>query len=317
MAAGASDVLELLGVSSAIMSAIETGLFAALLEQPGSAAAIARRLALEPRATERVLDVLAACGLARVEGEVYAAAPALVDAAERVPGGRDLLLTMWSHTPELLKRGEPFVRMDVERERHYSAHVSALGELFAYSADQLAAHIEDAPARVLDVGCGSGVWSLAIAERFPGTSVVGLDLPAVLAPFAARAKDKGLSDRIATLPGDMFEVEPPADFDLVIIANVLRLERRERARELVRRMSRAVRPGGSLLIVDALAHGTEEAERARAVYALHLALRTEAGGVHAPSEVRAWMNDAGLVELEAIALPAKVGALGALRGWKR
>ena len=107
----------------------------------------------------------------------------------------------------------------------YSSVVAGIGRIFAAPAQELAAQIERAPDRILDIGCGSGVWSLAIAERFERARVTGLDLPDVLAVFEARATERGLRDRIEKLGGDMHAVAiPPAAFDLVIIANVLRLE---------------------------------------------------------------------------------------------
>ena len=67
--------------------------------------------------------------------------------------------------------------------------------------------IEEVPegASVLDIGCGSGVWGLAFAERDPAVRVTGCDLPGVLESFQARAREVGLSDRTALLPGDIHD----------------------------------------------------------------------------------------------------------------
>lgn len=72
------------------------------------------------------------------------------------------------------------------------------------------------PARVADVGCGTGWSSIAIARGFPGVHVVGLDLDeASIADARANAATSGVADRIS------FEVRDAADpalagsFDLV------------------------------------------------------------------------------------------------------
>src|SRR5204863_4182531 len=142
-----------------------------------------------------------------------------------------------------------------------------------------AASLERAPARVLDIGCGSGVWSLAVAERFPNTHVTGLDLPDVLRVFERRATERGLGDRIETLGGDMHAIAIPGGFDLVIIANVLRLDEPDRAARLVTRAAEALAVGGELVVIDAIGDASAESERALAIYALHLALRTARGRV--------------------------------------
>lgn len=40
-----------------------------------------------------------------------------------------------------------------------------------------------APKRILDVGCGTGQWALAIAQQFPTAQVVGLDIVTPARPF--------------------------------------------------------------------------------------------------------------------------------------
>ena len=53
--------------------------------------------------------------------------------------------------------------------------------MFESAAAELAGKLPGCPERVLDVGAGSGVWSLAMAERHDETCVVALDLPALQA----------------------------------------------------------------------------------------------------------------------------------------
>ena len=181
-----------------------------------------------------------------------------------------------------------------EREGLYRDVVPELGKLFAAAADHLAERCGLTPRSILDVGCGSGVWSLALARRLPGACVTGLDMPAVADRFRARAAALGIGDRVATIQGDMHTVPlSEGQWDLAIIANVLRLEQADAARSLITRSVGALRPGGSLLVVDALAAGTPTTERARAIYGIHLAMRTRAGRVHTPVEIGQWMEEAG------------------------
>jgi len=307
---------ELPGLAAALVAAHSGGLVAALVEQPGSAEELARRCGLDRRACANVLDVLAAFGLATREADRYGASDDLACCSlplERMTSG------LWLHAPTFLRSGTPLMTMDAspsEREGAYRNVVAELGKLFEDAAAELAARCGLAPRSILDVGCGSGVWGLALAQATPGARVTGLDLPAVLNSFVARASTLGLSDRVDSIPGDMHTAPlPEARWDLAIIANVLRLEPAERARVLVRRVVSAVRPGGSVIVVDALATGTPEAERARAIYSLHLALRTRSGSVHRSAEIGRWLEEAGCSAPTLLSLAEgrrDLGALGAI-----
>ena len=307
--------IDSLGVASTIAAARRTGRLAELVRGRGTAGGLAERLGLAPRAVALVLDVLAAEDLAARDGDGFVAGPRLAALAQQ-PGGFELSLGMWMHTETFLRSGEPYVMMDrspAEREAIYRSVVSGLGVLFDAAASELAGRLPVRPVRILDVGCGSGVWSLAIAERVPEARVTGLDLPAVLASFTARAAERKLADRVATIPNDMHAAELPAGgFDLAVIANVVRLELPERAASLVRRVASAVAPGGAMLVIDALAEGTPAKDHARALYALHLGLRTREGQVHSPQAISGWLTDAGFSTIETIEVAAGAGAIGGL-----
>lgn len=72
------------------------------------------------------------------------------------------------------------------------------------------------PPRVADLGCGSGVATLMLAEHF-GTTVRAVDLTrAFLDELAQRADARGLRDRVAIIEADMGNLPwPPASLDLL------------------------------------------------------------------------------------------------------
>jgi ubiquinone/menaquinone biosynthesis C-methylase UbiE len=303
---------DLLGFTAAMSAAATTGLLVQLVDgPPRSGDEHARALSLDPRAVGLVLDVMVAYGLAERVGEAIGATAGLRELAQ-TPGGTARTIAMWSHVPEFLRTGQPFLRMDSGREEAYAAVVLALGKMFSDAARDLAKQLALPSKKILDIGCGSGVWGLAVAERTPDARVTGCDLPAVLESFRIRAAELGLGDRTDTLSGDVHQLAIPRAFDLVIVANVLRIEAPDRARAIVQRAAAAVEPGGRLLIIDALAGGTPERDQARAVYGLHLGMRTDHGRVYSRAEINAWIAETGLREQRSIDLDIKPGALGAI-----
>jgi SAM-dependent methyltransferase len=290
-------------LAASLIAAARAGLLRALVEdEPAPAGELATRLGLDLRACERVLDVLVAEQLARRDGERYGAGPVLHAA---LTGGLCTigeLAAFWEHAPAFLRSGGARIQVDGEarqRGANYRDVVARLGRRFEPRARQLAAAIDDAypaPEAILDVGAGSAVWSLAMAERHLGARVVAVDLPEVVPATRAFAYARGLADRLDTQAGDYREAPvPQAAFDRIVMANVLHLEPPEVARAVIARWAPALRPGGVLLVVDVVSDGSRDGERLWAAYALHLAMRSRHGYPHREPELRAWLVEAGLV----------------------
>ena len=109
----------------------------------------------------------------------------------------------------------------------------------------------DRPQQILDIACGTGDFSLAIAHRMhPAGRVTGLDLSeGMLAVMEKKVEKAGLQERISCLQGDS-EAMPFADgsFDVVTIAFGIRnFEHREAA---LAEILRVLRPGGRLVILE-------------------------------------------------------------------
>jgi SAM-dependent methyltransferase len=73
------------------------------------------------------------------------------------------------------------------------------------------------PARVLDVGTGTGVAALAAAARWPEAEVLGIDVsPSMIELAAAKEARPGVRFRVA----DVAELEVDEGYDLVMMVNM-------------------------------------------------------------------------------------------------
>ena len=78
------------------------------------------------------------------------------------------------------------------------------------------------PPRVLDLGCGLGASSVALARAYPRATVLGVDLDeASVAAARGAAAEAGVADRVTFMVGDAAQAGSGAKFDLVTIFEAL------------------------------------------------------------------------------------------------
>jgi len=106
-------------------------------------------------------------------------------------------------------------------------------------------------ARIVDVGGGTGTLLTAILKRNPGVRGVLFDLPAVIDRATAQLSSAGLSSRCECIAGDFFSAALPAG-DAYILASILHDWDDEHAAAILRNCRRAMSPGNTLLIAEAL-----------------------------------------------------------------
>ena len=276
------------GAGAALAWAARHGVIAALRERPCAPPELAAQLGCDARALGLVVDVVVAAGWASRDagGRITVDGPT----AERI--SRELML--WTHLDRFAVAGETLMPPEA-RDAIYPAVVPYLAARFAGDAAALAAALGPARGPILDVGAGSGVWSLAMAARDGRTVVTALDGPRTLEVFRRHAEAAGLAARCETIAGDYLAVELPRDhFDRVVLANVVHLEPEARAAALVARCAPAVADGGALVLVDAVAGASPAEALGVAVYALHLALRVPESRVYTRAELEAMAGAAGL-----------------------
>ena len=128
----------------------------------------------------------------------------------------------------------------------------------------------DGAGRVLDLGCGTGVATRAIAKRYGFSGrVVGVDLSPMLVAAASRiAAEEGCADRVEFKSGDSRKLDlEDGAFDAVIAHTLL--SHVDDPRSVLQEMKRLVRPGGMIAVFDgdyaSMTFGNANSERGRAL----------------------------------------------------
>jgi SAM-dependent methyltransferase len=291
----AMPVAESAAAAASVAAAARLGILERLDRGPADAAELEQACAVSRRGAELLLSALAGQGLlAPVGPGRYAAVVPLADVWR--------LVEPWQRLEAALGDGRPLAAGDTPAgaESLYAELVPLLADLFAPAAHRAAGLLACAGPRVLDVGAGAAPWSIALAAPEPARHVTAIDLPEVLAATRRAVAEAGLEAQFEFVPGDMFVLEWPrgCGYDLVLAANIFHLFGEDANRRLVARLFEAVRPDGTLAIVDVLPGERLDGPLSTVLYALGLLLRSGNGRAYPLSTYTRWLEGAGFDAIE-------------------
>jgi SAM-dependent methyltransferase len=147
--------------------------------------------------------------------------------------------------PALWPLLRPVMRLQFDWLAPHWDSLRAPGYMAAYEAGLAAVA---PPRRVLDVGTGTGLGALAIAERFRDADIVGVDLSEDMVAEARRKTPPELAGRIRFEQADAARLPfPDESFDLVALGNMI---------PFFDELARVLAPGGTLLVAFSSGPGT-------------------------------------------------------------
>ena len=149
---------------------------------------------------------------------------------------------------------------------------------------------ESRPARILDVGCGTAVYSRIAARADPLVLIDGIDLSeSVIDAARAEVRAAGLDDRIRLHAADVRSWDPGAGYDLILLVNNVYYFPREERPRLYRRLGGLLPERGQLVVASLNAPGSV----AGAHVNFMLACQAGAAALPRPGELEADLADAG------------------------
>ncbi len=161
-------------------------------------------------------------------------------------------------------------------------------------APVLAQRVDLSDARtLLDVGGGTGIYSVHLLKRFPQLQAIVLDRPEVLKVAEEFAQQYAVADRMELSPGDMFDDAALPGADVVLLSNILHDWDEPECQTLVNRCAASLPPGGRLLIHDVFLNDALDGPLPIALYSAALFTLTE-GRAYSAAEYQRWLTAAGL-----------------------
>ena len=287
--------------SKHLFAASVLGVFEALGEGPVDLDGLAARTGLIRRAARISADAMVALGLLERHGDRYANSPV---AAKFLSGATppDLrpLLTFWDRLSYpawedlagALGRGRPareIFEIDEALVPVMSAGIAAATAAACHALPEAAGL--PAESRVLDIGGGTGSWSIALAAADPTLTASLLELPDVARIAREQLRTTAYADRIDVHIGDVLVDDLPRGFNAFLLANLVHYFTPETNRSILHRIRAAAEPGARLLLADFWTDATHTQPLPAALMAGEFAIHVNDGDVYSVEEGTAWLHD--------------------------
>jgi len=294
-----------------IVAAAEVGIFDCIGQQMLGADEIATAAELDARATRLVLDGLVGLGVLTKQRGCYRNTPTSLrhlciegphsDAVRLwISGTRQ-----WERLPQILKTGripEPALetRAWQREERENRAFVRSMYDLGWLAAQRVAETVDlQGVSHLVDLGGGAGHYAIAMLQSAPELRATVVDLPLTILVTDEKIRQLGLSDRVGVKACDLYDMDSPipvlpGSADLVLMSHLVHMEGPEQNAELVSRASELLVPGGRLIVHDLFLEEDRTTPQQSSMFAVHMLAMTGRGEVYTPSEICAWLEDAGL-----------------------
>ena len=305
----ASDVRSFMK-SRVILTAAELDLFTSLDQHPVAAKELAAVLDLDERATTRLLDCLIAFELLEKQNNCYRTTEqgsylSSLHPHSILPSLKHSirLWKNWNHLTVAIKEGTNPHLQPLSSETTSDDETKAFIGSMHIGATKLSSQISDAYdsrpfKRLLDIGGGSGAYTIAFLQKNPQLRGIILDLDSVIPIAEEKIRGVQLQNRVSFVAGDYYKDELPDGCDLALLSAVIHQNSPEQNLSLYQKVYRALELGGSLLIRDHVMDRTRTRPPMGALFALNMLVSTSAGDTYTFYEIKGGLEMAGFEKVE-------------------
>lgn len=299
-------------------AAIRNKVFDTLDSGPKRVDEVAAATGASPRGLRAIMNALVGFEFLKVSGGRYELTPEsstfLVTTKPTFFGGliahtSSQILPSWMQLSEVVATGKPATAVNSEEDgsAFFQELVSNIFPMSYGAAQALGKHLalgESGPAfRVLDLGAGSGVWGIAVAQSSPRVTVTAVDWPGVLPIAQKTAARFGLAERYSVVAGDLATADFGRDHNLITIGHILHSEGVERSKKLLRKCFDALAPGGTIAIQEFLVNPERTGPPMGLIFAVNMLVNTDSGDTWSFEEIAGWLKEVGFTNPRQLEAP--------------
>ena len=296
--------------SRILLSGFELDIFTNVDESGTTSNQIASNLHLDEHACERLLNALVSLGFLTKQNQLFYNTPDsftfLSKKSSDYLGGlmhSNHLWNTWSNLTQVVKTGNSAHSTEINErgEDWLSPFINAMHDRAKKQAPQQLANIDLSGIKsILDIGGGSGAYSMEFISKKPEIEATVFDLPNVI-PITQKFIDKdGFSDKIKTHKGDYTTDDLPKGFDLVFLSAIIHSNSLEINQNLIKKCFNSLNINGKIIIQDWIMNNDRTQPSSGAIFAINMLVGTESGDCFTEQEVTEMLDFAGFRNISRI-----------------
>ena len=281
------------------------------LAKPASSRDLAEKQGWHERPLTVVLDALTAIGLLIKKDGFYRTDDGLLpflrsDSPQTVLPMIRHAATIWKNWSNLTQivaetGGVETSAGSFENPEDQKAFIGAMHVVGKAHAPKIVQAVNPGSARrLIDVGGGSGTYTIAFLEAVPEMSATLFDLPDVVAMGRERITEAGLKDRVTLTAGNFYTDCLPPDHDLALVSAIIHMNSPAQNVDLYKKIFDALVPGGRIVIRDHVMKPEKTAPKSGALFAVNMLAATPGGGTYTYEEIKAGLTAAGFENIKLI-----------------
>jgi SAM-dependent methyltransferase len=289
--------------SRILLSGFELDIFTNIDESGITSNQIANNLHLDKHGCERLLNALVSLDFLRKQNDLFFnTEESFTFLSKKSPGylgglmHSNHLWNTWSNLTRVVRTGVSANPSEINErgEDWLFPFISAMHDRAKTQAPQQLANIDLTGIKsILDIGGGSGAYSMEFVSKKPEIEATVFDLPNVV-PITKKFIDKeGFSGKIKTHAGDYTADDLPEGFDLVFLSAIIHSNSLEINQNLIKKCYYSLNNKGKIVIQDWIMNNDRTYPTAGAVFAINMLVGTEAGDCFTEQEVEEMLNTAG------------------------
>lgn len=309
--------------SRVVLTAIELDVFSAIGDG-ATAPEVAKKAKADSRGAGKLLDALVALELLTKDKEKYYNTPISKrylmtdspDSSRMAIMHSANLWKRWSTLTDCVRQGKSITYSDMaERGDDWAtSFIAAMHRNSLARAPQVVRLAgADKIRKMLDIGGGSGGYSIAFAKANKNLKSVVFDLPAVVTIAKNNIQQAGLADRISVQAGDMRTDDFGRGFDFILLSAICHMNGPRQNIDLLKKAWQAIDSGGRIVIQDFILNEGRTSPRTAALFAINMLVGTLNGSTYTENEYGDWLKQAGFTSIQRLRLPGPTGLMVASR----